>query len=111
MDDTYKSTIVSWFENNINNILVKIPMETSTSTEMVTSYEDRQMLIFLYKESDALAVKVLETIPILHLPIFPSSISFNDPHIMRCTVQRTKYFLDYITTLQLNHTKLYLIIK
>ncbi len=27
MDDAYKSTVVTWFENNINNILLKIQME------------------------------------------------------------------------------------
>ena len=26
MDNSYKSTIINWFENNINNILLKIPM-------------------------------------------------------------------------------------
>ena len=63
MDDTYKSTIVSWFENNINNILLKIPMEKSNPTEMVNLMKITDVDI-LYKESDALAVKVLETIPI-----------------------------------------------
>ena len=76
MDDTYKSTIVSWFENNINNILLKIPMEKSTSTEMVNLMKITDVDI-LYKESDALAVKVLETIPIAASTF--SSISFNDP--------------------------------
>ena len=88
MDDTYKSTIVSWFENNINNILLKIPMEKSNPTEMVNLMKITDVDI-LYKESDALAVKVLETIPIA-VSTF-SSISFNDP----IHGSGTKNFLDY----------------
>ena len=36
MDDAYKSTIVSWFENNINNILLKVPMEKDSALNMVS---------------------------------------------------------------------------
>jgi hypothetical protein len=88
MNDTYKSTIVSWFENNINNILLKIPMEKDSGSNMFSLMKITDVDI-LYKESDALAVKVLETIPISNKTF--TNISFNDP----VHGNNTKYFLDY----------------
>jgi len=61
MDNAYKSTILTWFENNINNIILKSPMPYSTPALMNTSLLVTDIDI-LYKESDALAVKVLDTI-------------------------------------------------
>jgi len=87
-NDTYKSTIVSWFENNINNILLKIPMEKDSGSNMFSLMKITNVDI-LYKESDALAVKVLETIPVNNKTF--SSISFNDP----LHGNNPKYFLDY----------------
>jgi hypothetical protein len=88
MNDAYKSTIVSWFENNINNILLKIPMEKDSGLNMFSLMKITDVDI-LYKESDALAVKVLETIPISNKSF--SSISFNDP----IHGNGNKHFLDY----------------
>ena len=88
MNDAYKSTIVSWFENNINNILLKIPMEKDSGLNMFSLMKITDVDI-LYKESDALAVKVLETIPISNKSF--SSISFNDP----IHGNGDKHFLDY----------------
>ena len=87
MDDAYKSTIVAWFENNINNILLRIPMLESTGSNMKINYHIDEVDI-LYKESDALAVKVLETLTIAS-PF--TSIAFNDP----VHGNKTKYFKDY----------------
>ena len=75
MDNAYTSTIVNWFENNINNILLKIPMSHSTPALVISNQKIAEVDI-LYKESDALAVKVLETIK-LNSQTF-SSISFQD---------------------------------
>jgi hypothetical protein len=79
MDDAYKSTIITWFENNIENILLKIPMPYASpllnSTELKVTDID-----ILYKESDALAVKVLDTVTLSGLPANNfNSISWNDP--------------------------------
>ena len=101
MDNAYKSTILSWFENNINNILLKIPMTSATAGEVRSGLHIEKVDI-LYKESDALAVKVLETLDLSLLNqtnTFPS-ISFKDAAHSSANssdvVQAvTKYFLDY----------------
>ena len=61
MDDAYKSTILTWFENNVNNIILKSPMPYSTPALMNTNLLVTEIDL-LYKESDALAVKVLDTV-------------------------------------------------
>jgi hypothetical protein len=60
--ETYRSTVVSFMENKVNEIKLAIPLP-------YTNYTLRDGLKIseidiLYKESDALAVKVVETIPI-----------------------------------------------
>ena len=90
MDDAYKSTIVAWFENNINNILLRIPVMESTAASLISSFKITDIDI-LYKESDALAVKVLETVQLSNPSPTFSSIAFHDAiHGVN-----TKYFLDY----------------
>ena len=101
MDNAYKSTILAWFENNINNILLKIPIANATAGGVRSSLHIEKVDI-LYKESDALAVKVLETIDLSLLnqtSPFPL-ISFEDAAHSSAdssnVVQAvTKYFLDY----------------
>ena len=93
MDDAYKSTIITWFENNINNILLKIPMTESSAPTVITNLKIIDVDI-LYKESDALAVKVLETIDLslINPTTTPfSSIQFNDA----VHGSNTNYFLEY----------------
>ena len=103
MDNAYTSTIVNWFENNINNILLKIPMSQSTPALVISNQKISEVDI-LYKESDALAVKVLETIK-LNSQTF-SSISFQDATHSSATENPVgsgnydinpinKHFLDY----------------
>ena len=79
MDNAYKSTILAWFENNIDNILLKIPTPDNNST--FNSLIDNLHLIeidILYKESDALAVKVLDTLNITSsIDVLPF-IDYND---------------------------------
>ena len=66
MDDAYKSTILTWFENNIDNIVLKSPMPYSTPALMSTNLLITEIDL-LYKESDGLAVKVLDTVKISSL--------------------------------------------
>jgi hypothetical protein len=57
----YRSTIVRWMENNVNNIELLIPFPDLLSN-VNNSYKIIEADV-LYKESDSNAVKVLETIP------------------------------------------------
>ena len=66
-DDTFKSTIVKWFENNIQNIILKVPMPESTAVANMTNLLITDVDI-LYKESDATSVKVLDTIDLINFP-------------------------------------------
>ena len=61
-DNAFRSTIVAWMENNINNIELLITLPDHKST-LSTSFKISSLDI-LYKESDQTNVKVLETIPI-----------------------------------------------
>ena len=60
--DAYRSTIVNWFENYVNNIELIVPLPDKVSS-LANSYKIIEIDI-LYKESDSLAVKVLETVPL-----------------------------------------------
>ena len=52
MTNAYKSTILAWFENNINNILLKIPTPDNNSTfEQLTNNLHLIEIDILYKES------------------------------------------------------------
>ena len=59
--NAYTSTVLNWMENNINNIQLLIPFPDICSNS-INSYKI-QALDILYKESDATAVSVVETIP------------------------------------------------
>ena len=78
MDNAYKSTILTWFENSINNILVKVPMPEVNSKLMQTKLLVTDVDI-LYKESDALAVKVLDTVTLSDLTGTFDTIAWSDP--------------------------------
>ena len=60
-NEAFRSTIVAWFENNVNNIELLITLPDDKST-LSTSFKITSLDI-LYKESDQTTVKVLETIP------------------------------------------------
>ena len=60
--DAYRSTVLNWFENNINNIELIVPFPDKIGN-LVNSYKIVEIDI-LYKESDSTAIKVFETIPI-----------------------------------------------
>ena len=56
----FRSTILDFFENNVNNIELLIPLPTIGS-KLISDYSVSEIDI-LYKESDSLIVSVLETI-------------------------------------------------
>ena len=56
----YRSTIVSFFENNVTQMLANIELETTTPDIDLKIKE----VDILYKESDGLSIKVIESVPI-----------------------------------------------
>ena len=56
----FRSTILDWFENNVNNIELLISLPT-TGNNIISDYSISEIDI-LYKESESLIVSVLETI-------------------------------------------------
>tara|TARA_R110002167_G_scaffold8141_2_gene37764 strand:- start:12085 stop:15039 length:2955 start_codon:yes stop_codon:yes gene_type:complete len=78
MNSAYKATIVNWFENNVQNIVLKIPLPYNTAALNMTNLLLTDIDI-LYKESDALAIKVLDSLRVADLPAGTfSSLSFYD---------------------------------
>ena len=70
-DDAYRSTVVEFMENGVQNIDLIIPLpDTGSAIASKNKYKISNIDI-LYKESDALAVKVVDT-------ILASSLSGND---------------------------------
>ena len=59
-EETYRSTVVSFFENNVTQIIANIEFETLLPSVDLKIKE----VEILYKESDGLQVKVIESIPI-----------------------------------------------
>ena len=58
----YKSTVVSWMENKVNDISLYIPLpDVAAGDEALSGLKIAEVDI-LYKESNGLAVKVIETI-------------------------------------------------
>jgi hypothetical protein len=64
-DSAFRSTIVEWMENEINNIELLLTLPCN-GTDISTNFKIKSLDI-LFKESDALAVKVLETISLSDL--------------------------------------------
>ena len=75
-DDAYKSTIIQWFENDTDSVSLKIPTPTSTPGLLQKDFLIQSVDI-LYKESDQLAIKVLDTLDINNITSF-TQISYND---------------------------------
>ena len=59
-ESTFRSTVMNFFENNITQIIASIEFETATPD---VDFKIKELDI-LYKESDALQVKVIESVPI-----------------------------------------------
>jgi len=70
----YRSTVVSFVENKVDAIklLIPLPFPKSTIADLLKITE----LDILYKESDALAIKVIETIEVSELTSPPDSSIF-----------------------------------
>ena len=66
MNNTYKSTIISWFENNVDNVGLRIPVYYRFPSVLQTTLKVKAIDV-LYKESDALSVKVLDTVELSSL--------------------------------------------
>jgi len=62
MEDAYQSTILAWFKNNTDSIKLKIPIPDALANGDILQ---QKLLVsdieVLYKESDSLAVKVLDS--------------------------------------------------
>ena len=90
MVNAYKSTVLSWFENNTDNINVRIPIPYSTPELFIAGLNVKNIDI-LYKESDGLSVKVLDTISLSSpTPVF-TDISYQDD----IHGTNEQYFYDY----------------
>ena len=61
-DAAYRSTVLQWMENHVDNVELLIPLPDNANS-LSSSYKITAMDV-LYKESDALIVKVLETLSI-----------------------------------------------
>ena len=90
MVDAYKSTVLSWFENNTDNVNVRVPVPYTTPESLVAGLKIKNIDI-LYKESDGLSVKVLDTVSLTSpTPTF-TNISYQDD----IHGADDQYFYDY----------------
>ena len=64
-EQTFASTIVGFMENKVNKIDLQIPLP-STADNLSNDFHVAEIDI-IYKESDALALQVVETIPIINI--------------------------------------------
>ena len=75
--DAYRSTIVYFVENKVNDIGLRIPLPYLNYD--LTSALKISEIDILYKESDAIAVKVVETIPIEKINNSAGTCLTNEP--------------------------------
>jgi len=62
--NTYRSTIVSFMENKVDDIELRVPLPTGYTGADINGGLKITEIDILYKESDALAVKVVDTIDV-----------------------------------------------
>ena len=62
--NTYRSTIVSFMENKVDDIELRVPLPTGYTGADISEGLKITNIDILYKESDALAVKVVDTIDV-----------------------------------------------
>lgn len=75
----YRSTVLKWMENNINNIELLIPLP-DTGSNINSTYKITDVDI-LYKESDSAAVKVLDTVSWVTISnVIPNINIYNYPY-------------------------------
>ena len=100
MEEAYKSTIIAWMQNNIDNIVLRVPIPktiktggTLVNTNVAVKLIDNlhvESIDILYKESNSLAVKVLDSINITTSTPF-TSINFRD----LVNGDQTNYYYNY----------------
>jgi hypothetical protein len=61
-EDTYRSTTVEFMENKVDKIILRIPLPADADN-LVSNFNISELDI-LYKESDGIAVNVIDTIPV-----------------------------------------------
>ena len=61
-EDTFRSTTVEFMENKVDKIILRIPLPSNADD--LTSNFNISELDILYKESDGIAVNVIDTIPV-----------------------------------------------
>jgi len=71
--DAYRSTVVTWFENYINNIVLHIQLP-DTGNNITNSYKIASLDI-LYKESDSNATQVIETVSLNQISLIAGNTS------------------------------------
>jgi len=76
--DAYRSTVINWFENNVNNIELIVPLPDKIGN-LTNSYKIKEIDI-LYKESDSLAINVFETLPI---SVINTSVNTNNNYYIQ----------------------------
>jgi len=78
--DAYRSTVLNWFENNVNNIELIVPFPDKVGN-LINSYKIQEVDI-LYKDSDSNAIKVFETIPIssINTPLNTNNNYYTQPY-------------------------------
>ena len=99
-DDAFRSTVVEWMENNVNNIefLISLPDKANNLGVLPASKYKIESLDILFKESDALAVKVLETVPLTNIQqnstnnIFTYNYQSRKPYKTLPQAQTTRVF-------------------
>ena len=87
--NAYTSTILQWFENDIDTVALKIPIPVSSVAELASVYNIKKIDI-LYKESDSQAVKVLDTIDADTIASL-QSVEYDD----LLNGLKTQYFYEY----------------
>jgi hypothetical protein len=70
-NSAYRSTVISWMENYVNNVVLNITLP-DTGNRIANSYKITSIDI-LYKESDATAVKVLESVGVNQIQLTAGS--------------------------------------
>ena len=80
-DDAMRATVVNFMQNNINNIILNIELP---SLDIITDYQVQEIDI-IYKESDSLAYKILQSIDVN--PQFITNL--NKTNIYQYTYQST----------------------
>ena len=92
MEDAYQSTILAWFENNTDSIKLKIPIPDALANGDILQ---QKLLVsdieVLYKESDSLAVKVLDSTTTTGMTF--TAIRYSD--LVHGAVSQTFFDYDY----------------